>query len=218
MGLSEKNAKVLENIARPGNRSPLFWWMLEHHDEIVELAAGRRMDWKSFVAVATALGITDTLGRPIKERNARETWRQVRLEKARLEVWWAENEAARAAKEAERAARRRMREATIVAEKAQPPGAPRQWPAPIVARERQAQDAGRRESKDVGAPARVVERETISRAEYTRRRNERGPDGLLTDEAMRLRDRESRDAKRRHDDWMLLKYKDEEDEGPSVEG
>ena len=117
MGVSEKNEKVLENIARPGNRSPLFWWMLERHDEIVEFAVGRRMDWKGFVAGATELGITDTLGRPVKERNARETWRQVRLEKARLEEWRAENEAARAVKEAERLARRRIRELATMAGK-----------------------------------------------------------------------------------------------------
>jgi hypothetical protein len=76
---------VLEHFARPVNRSPLFWWLLEHHDEVVAAAAGRRIQWKQFCADAAVIGLTDTTGKTPRERNARETWRQVRKEKLRLE-------------------------------------------------------------------------------------------------------------------------------------
>ena len=208
MGVSEKNEKVLENIARPKNRSPLFWWMLERHDEIVEFAVGWWMDWKGFIAGATELGITDTLGRPVKERNARETWRQVRLEKARLEEWRAENEAARAVKEAERLARRRIRSWLIWAENSQTLGTPRAWPAPIVVGGR---EASRSTVVATGLPAKVAETGgPMTKEEYLRRRNARGADGFLTDEAIRLRDRELKTSLRGEDLWMALTYKDDE--------
>jgi len=69
---------VLEIIARSDARSPLFWWMVDHHDEIIAAAAGERIRWAAFCAEAARLGLTDTRGRPPTERNARETWRQAR--------------------------------------------------------------------------------------------------------------------------------------------
>jgi len=217
MARSDKEARIFESIAQPSNRSSLFWWMVEHHDDMVSSRAGRRMNWKALCARFADLGLTDVTGKPANLRSARQTWERARKEKARLEQWRAENEAARAAKEVERSARLRMREAVASGGKAEAAGLARQWPAPIVAREDKGHEVTRLESNDVGVPARVAERETISRAEYMRRRNERGPDGLLTEEAMRLRDRESRAAAREADSWMGLKYKDEE-EGPIVEG
>ncbi len=69
---------ILRTIARSEHRSPLFWWMVEHHDEIVA-SAGRRIHWKSVCAAAAECGLTVTRGQPPSERNARETWRQARL-------------------------------------------------------------------------------------------------------------------------------------------
>ena len=68
---------ILGAIAR-GNRSPLFWWMVEHHDEIAA-RAGERIHWDGVCAKAAELGLTDTTGSPPSRRNARETWRQARL-------------------------------------------------------------------------------------------------------------------------------------------
>jgi len=69
---------ILATIARSAARSPLFWWMVDHHDDIIAAVAGQRMRWPAFCAEATRIGLTDTRGRPVTERNARETWRQAR--------------------------------------------------------------------------------------------------------------------------------------------
>jgi hypothetical protein len=76
---------ILKAIARGEDRSSLFWWMVEHHDEILAAAEGRRIQWGTFCAEATRLGLTDTKGKPPTTRNARETWRQARraVEEAR---------------------------------------------------------------------------------------------------------------------------------------
>jgi len=77
---------VLQIIARSDARSPLFWWMVDHHDEIIAAAAGERIRWAAFCAEAARLGLTDTRGRPPTERNARETWRQARRVAARAKL------------------------------------------------------------------------------------------------------------------------------------
>ena len=76
---------ILKAIARGEDRSSLFWWMVEHHDEILAAAEGRRIQWGTFCTEATRLGLTDTKGKPPTTRNARETWRQARraVEEAR---------------------------------------------------------------------------------------------------------------------------------------
>jgi hypothetical protein len=77
---------ILTTIGRSEARSPLFWWMVEHHDAIIAAAAGERIRWGAFCAEATRLGLTDTRGRPPTERNARETWRQARRVVARAKL------------------------------------------------------------------------------------------------------------------------------------
>jgi len=77
---------ILATIGRSKARSPLFWWMVEHHDAIIAAAAGERIRWGAFCAEATRLGLTDTRGRPPTERNARETWRQARRVVARAKL------------------------------------------------------------------------------------------------------------------------------------
>jgi hypothetical protein len=77
---------TLQIIARSDARSPLFWWMVDHHDEIIAAFAGERIRWTAFCAEVTRLGLTDTRGRPPTERNARETWRQARRVVARAKL------------------------------------------------------------------------------------------------------------------------------------
>ncbi len=69
---------ILRIIERSEERSPLFHWMVEHHDEMVEAAGGQRIRWGPFCAKAPALGLVDTRGQAPTERNARETWAQAR--------------------------------------------------------------------------------------------------------------------------------------------
>lgn len=62
--------------------------MVEHHDEMVEAAGGKRIRWAPFCAKAMALGLVDTRGQAPTERNARETWAQARraVREARAEL------------------------------------------------------------------------------------------------------------------------------------
>jgi hypothetical protein len=69
---------VLAAIARSDERSTLFHWMHEHHDELVAAAAGHRMRWKALTARLAEAGLRDATGKPATERTARETWYQVR--------------------------------------------------------------------------------------------------------------------------------------------
>ena len=87
--MSERNATkaMLEAIARGEDRTSLFWWMVEHHDEIIA-SAGTRISWVTVCARATQQGLMNTKGQPFTTRNARETWLQARraVAKARASV------------------------------------------------------------------------------------------------------------------------------------
>jgi hypothetical protein len=47
---------VLREIAYSADRSALFWWMVEHHDELAHAAQGRRLRWKPLCERFAALG------------------------------------------------------------------------------------------------------------------------------------------------------------------
>lgn len=69
---------VLREIAHSAERSPLFWWMVEHHDELAQAAEGRRLRWKQLCERFAGLGLTDVNGRVASERTARATWSRAR--------------------------------------------------------------------------------------------------------------------------------------------
>jgi hypothetical protein len=71
---------ILGTIERSELRSPLFWWMVEHHDEMVQAATRRRINWAGFCAEAAKRGLTDTRGDTPSESNARKTWLRARRE------------------------------------------------------------------------------------------------------------------------------------------
>ena len=70
---------ILRTIERSEQRSSLFWWMVERHDEILQASERQRISWPAFCTEAAKRGLTDTRGRPPSEGNARETWRQARI-------------------------------------------------------------------------------------------------------------------------------------------
>ncbi len=74
---------IFRSVERDERRSPLFWWMVDHHDQMLKAADGRPINWAAFCLEAAAIGLTDTRGQPPKERNARETWSQARKAVAR---------------------------------------------------------------------------------------------------------------------------------------
>jgi hypothetical protein len=86
---------VLQEIARSAERSPLFWWMVEHHDELAQAAEGRRLRWKQLCECFAGLGLTDVNGRVASERTARATWARARRAVAETRERAAANQPAR---------------------------------------------------------------------------------------------------------------------------
>lgn len=85
---------LLRTAERSDRRSPLFWWMVDNHDQMLSAARDRPISWDAFAGEAARLGLTDTKGQPPTPRNARETWIQARRAVAKER----ERQAAEAAK------------------------------------------------------------------------------------------------------------------------
>ena len=71
---------ILKTIERSGERSALFWWMVEQHDEIIKKANGKRIDWPGLCAEAARRGRMDRSGKPPSVMTAKKTWQRARLE------------------------------------------------------------------------------------------------------------------------------------------
>ena len=79
MGRCGKSLRaIVGEITKSSDRSPLFWWLLEHHDEIADAASGRRMQWATLCARFAEAGLTDTTGKPATPNTAKVTWQRVR--------------------------------------------------------------------------------------------------------------------------------------------
>jgi hypothetical protein len=68
----------LREISQSSERSSLFWWMVEHHRELKDGAAGNRFQWEPLSIIFNELGLTDINGNPPKPGTARQTWLRVR--------------------------------------------------------------------------------------------------------------------------------------------
>jgi hypothetical protein len=90
-----------KHVARPPKRSQLFWWLIDHHDDLRELEAtgGLGIPWRQLCVDIAAEGITAAGGRPVTWETARKTWQRVRKEIVCVED-------RRAREQAEREARR----------------------------------------------------------------------------------------------------------------
>jgi hypothetical protein len=95
--------RLLAMVARSPFRSPLFWWLFEHHDELAVEAAGSRvgLPWSRLCSGFAEAGLTAVDGTAVKPETARKTWQRVRKEKARLRKQEAEAEAERALRRAQ---------------------------------------------------------------------------------------------------------------------
>ena len=69
---------VVSAITKSSDRSPLFWWLKDHHDEIVAAAAGKRLQWESLRAQFEEAGLTDLTGKPPTAKTAKVTWQRVK--------------------------------------------------------------------------------------------------------------------------------------------
>lgn len=79
---------ILRIVARSERRSPLFHWMVENHDALIEASRPDGIQWASFCEEAAKRGLTDTRGLPPSMANARKTWAQARraVREARAEL------------------------------------------------------------------------------------------------------------------------------------
>ena len=91
--MDPKRDPLMREIQKSSVRSPAFWWMVEHHDEIVARAAGGRLNWTVLCRLLADRGLVDGRGAPPTAAGARKTWQRVRAEVRRRAEW----EAARAA-------------------------------------------------------------------------------------------------------------------------
>ena len=69
---------VVREISQSADRSTLFWWLVTHHDDLVEAGDGRRLQWGPLCQRFAELGLTDRTGKPASEEVARLTWHRVR--------------------------------------------------------------------------------------------------------------------------------------------
>jgi len=59
-------------------RSPLYHWMTEHHDRLLEAWTGRHVCWNDVCDLFVVLGLTDFAGKPATIETAKKTWWSVR--------------------------------------------------------------------------------------------------------------------------------------------
>ena len=76
---SAKESRIgLAAVAASSRRSPLFYWMVDQHDELVRLSASGGFSWRTVCSVAADLGLSDKKGQAPSLETARKTWRRVR--------------------------------------------------------------------------------------------------------------------------------------------
>jgi hypothetical protein len=73
-----KTRNILMAVERSGEHSSLFYWMVEHHDEMIASSKRKRIKWADFCARAAEKGLTDLTGKPASEPTARQTWLRAR--------------------------------------------------------------------------------------------------------------------------------------------
>jgi hypothetical protein len=68
----------MEEVAHGGERSTLFWFLVEHHNELLKQAEGKRFRWKALCERFAQHGLTDARGETASPRTARQTWLRAR--------------------------------------------------------------------------------------------------------------------------------------------
>lgn len=74
----DKAKEALIALVSQSDRSTLFRWMTEHHDDLLAAASGERIRWKPFAEAAGTMGLTDVTGARPSPALCRQTWYRVR--------------------------------------------------------------------------------------------------------------------------------------------
>ena len=69
---------VISYLQQGPNRSPLFWWLAEHHDALMEANDGKPIRWGPLALRLASFGLTDREGKPATPETVRLTWKRVR--------------------------------------------------------------------------------------------------------------------------------------------
>lgn len=69
---------VISYLQQGPDRSPLFWWLAEHHDALTEANDGKPIRWGPLAARLASFGLTDREGKPASPETVRLTWKRVR--------------------------------------------------------------------------------------------------------------------------------------------
>ena len=89
-GAKDILSRIGEALAsRRSVQSPLYRWMMEHHDAFgaglaQAAAAGRHPDWAALADIFAESGLVDGTGKAPNAANARRTWWRVKRRHARL--------------------------------------------------------------------------------------------------------------------------------------
>jgi hypothetical protein len=86
---------ILEEVARGSDRSSLFWFLVKHHDEFLEQAAGKRLRWEVLCERFAQHGLADSRGETATTKTARQTWLRARKAVAEAKKRKQANDAAR---------------------------------------------------------------------------------------------------------------------------
>lgn len=69
---------VISYLQQGPDRSPLFWWLTEHHDALTEANDGKPIRWGPLAACLASFGLTDREGKAASPETVRLTWKRVR--------------------------------------------------------------------------------------------------------------------------------------------
>lgn len=75
---SKSVRNLLVGVSRSAERSPLFWFLYENHDELRAATQGQRIRWPQFVEHIIEIGLTDRRGATPSTSTTRRTWLRVR--------------------------------------------------------------------------------------------------------------------------------------------
>ena len=79
MPMTKAEIRALRRDVKEGSdRSPLFWWLVEHSDEFLREGATERIAWEKHCARFARLGVSDAAGKAPTPATARKTWWRVR--------------------------------------------------------------------------------------------------------------------------------------------
>ena len=69
---------VVDYLLQGPDRSSLFWWLVDHHDELAEAASTKPIRWGPLAVRLASYGLTDRENKTAAPETVRQTWKRVR--------------------------------------------------------------------------------------------------------------------------------------------